>query len=135
MDSITPPPFADSLADLSISRVAEASRTMPKAEAQSSGCVHIEHTGPAGSENAKDESKTATQAAAMSSYRLLICLSVLGWSERDLARRTGRHQTSVVRWTKGLSPVPDEEAAWLEKLANFHAANPAPRAKPGNLLA
>ena len=63
----------------------------------------------------------------MSSYRLLVCLSILGWSERDLARRTKRHQTTIVQWTKDLSPVPGEEAAWLETLPRFHVANTAPQ--------
>ena len=63
----------------------------------------------------------------MSSYRLLVCLAILGWSERDLARRTDRRQTTVVRWVKGLSPIPSEEAAWLETLVAFHVAHPAPR--------
>jgi len=60
----------------------------------------------------------------MSSYRLLVCLTIIGWSDRNLARRTGRHQTIVVRWAKGLSPVPDEVATWLETLAAFHLAHP-----------
>ena len=63
----------------------------------------------------------------MSAYRLLICLAVLGWSERDLARRTGRHQTTVNRWTNGSSAVDGDTAAWLELLVAFHIAHPAPR--------
>jgi len=47
----------------------------------------------------------------MSSYRLLICLAIIGWSDRNLARRIGRPQTTVVRWAKGLSPVPGDVAA------------------------
>ncbi len=62
----------------------------------------------------------------MSSYRLLVCLAILGWSERELARRSDRHQTTITRWVKGLSPMPGEEAAWLETLAAFHVAHPAP---------
>ncbi len=131
MDSITPPALADSLAEQSVSGPTEASGTMPQATCRDRGCVHFEHAGPVGSENATGGPKPATQPAAMSSYRLLICLSILGWSERDLARRTGRHQTSVVRWTKGLSPVPGEEAAWLETLAAFHLAHPAPCLRQG----
>jgi len=67
----------------------------------------------------------------MSSYRLLVCLIILGWSERELARRAGRHQTTITRWIKGLSPVPGEEAAWLETLVAFHVAHPAPRCMAG----
>lgn len=65
----------------------------------------------------------------MSSYRLLVCLIILGWSERDLARRTDRRQTTIVRWVKGLSPVPGEVAAWLEVLVAFHIAHPAPQTR------
>lgn len=65
----------------------------------------------------------------MSSYRLLVCLVILGWSERELARRADRRQTTIVRWVKGLSPVPSEVAAWLETLGAFHIAHPAPRRK------
>ncbi len=66
--------------------------------------------------------------AVMSSHRLLVCLAILGWSVRELARRLACHQTTVMRWTGATSPVPDEVAAWLEALTSFHAAHPAPRA-------
>ena len=83
--------------------------------------------------------KPATAPVTMSSYRLLVCLAILGWSERELARRADRHQTTIVRWVKGLSPVPGEEAAWLETLVAFHMAHPAPRRRqadtqPGAVL-
>ena len=68
----------------------------------------------------------------MSAYRLLICLAVLGWS--DLARRTGRHQTTVNRWTNGSSAVDDDTAAWLELLVAFHIAHPAPRRRTGRVI-
>lgn len=67
----------------------------------------------------------------MSSARLLVCLAALGWPVRELARRTGNHQTTVVRWTQALSPVPDDVAAWLETLVAFFALHPAPRAARG----
>lgn len=63
----------------------------------------------------------------MSSYQLLICLVIVGWSVRDLAKRLGRHQTSVMRWANGTSSVPNEVATWLEKVAAFHSKHPAPR--------
>ncbi len=34
------------------------------------------------------QSRNAT-AAPMSAHRLLVCLAVIGWPERELARRTG----------------------------------------------
>ncbi len=65
----------------------------------------------------------------MSPHRLLVCLAVLGWSERELARRTGRHQTTIKRWTSGSGAVDDGTAAWLERLVAFHLAHPAPRTR------
>jgi len=62
----------------------------------------------------------------MSARRVLVCLAVLGWSERELARRTGRHQTTIKRWTGGSGAVDDGTAAWLERLVTFHLAHPAP---------
>ncbi len=67
----------------------------------------------------------------MSSYRLLVCLAVIGWIERELARRTGRLQMTVRRWTRGCSPVQADVAAWVEMLAAFHQAHPAPQAGEG----
>ncbi len=67
----------------------------------------------------------------MSPHRLLVCLAVIGWPERELARQTGRLQTTVRRWTGGRSPVPADVAAWVETLAALHRAHPAPRAGQG----
>lgn len=79
----------------------------------------IEHRGAASGAN--------TPVAPMSPRRLLVCLTVLGWPERELARRTGRHQTEVRRWVSGVSPVRGDVAAWLETLTAFHESYPAPR--------
>jgi len=67
----------------------------------------------------------------MSPHRLLVCLAVIGWPERELARRTGRQQTTARRWTGGQTPVPADVAAWVEALAAFHQAHPAPQAGEG----
>ena len=107
-------------------------KAAPEQESPSgNGCVHCEHTGPRAVRDTGKQAKPATAPAAMSSGRLLVCLLVLGWSVRDLARRLDRHQTTVVRWANGLSLVPDEVAEWLEALVACHLARPAPRsAKP-----
>jgi len=94
---------------------------------RSGRCVHSEHVGQTAGEREARQAEPTTPAAAMSSYRLLICLTIIGWSDRNLARRIGRQQTTVVRWAKGLSPVPGDVAAWLETLAAFHVAHPGPR--------
>lgn len=90
-------------------------------------CVHSEHSQAICSVAGELQLGDTPVPAKMSSYRLLICLVIVGWSVRDLARRLGRHQTSVMRWCNGLSPVPEEVADWLEKVVAFHAAHPAPR--------
>jgi len=95
-------------------------------------CVHFEHIGPAPrSRNSRSDTEPNAAGASMSSYRLLVCLAVIGWTERELARRTGRLQTTVRRWTTGRSPVQAEVAAWMETLAAFHQAHPAPQAGEG----
>ena len=99
---------------------------------QETVCVRFEHTGQGSRiENSKAAAEPNAAAAPMSPYRLLVCLAVLGWSERELARRTGRLQTIVRRWTNGQSPVPTDIAAWVETLAAFHRAHPAPWAGQG----
>lgn len=96
------------------------------------GCVQIEHAGSACCiENSTADAEPNAAAAPMSPHRLLVCLAVIGWPERELARRTGRLQTTVRRWTSGRSPVPPDVAAWVEMLAAFHRAHPAPRAGQG----
>ena len=58
----------------------------------------------------------------MPGHRLLLCLATIGWTERELARRAGRHQTTIVRWVRrGLD---DRRIAnRLEALAAAHEAN------------
>jgi hypothetical protein len=77
-------------------------------------CVQIGHTPP----------------SPMSPYRLGLCLLTLGWSERELARRTGEHRNTLRRWLAGESAVDPDVAAWLEVLMAVHLANPSPRRKP-----
>lgn len=92
-------------------------------------CVHFEHTLVAsGAAPCVQNEHIQAALPVMSPHRLLRCLIVLGWSERELAHRIGRHQTTVRRWTDGISLVDCEVAEWLEALARFHAAHPAPRA-------
>jgi hypothetical protein len=63
--------------------------TLSTLTAQDASCVQVEHTAD------------VRPMRPMSPHRLLVCLAVLGWSERELARRTGRHQTTIKRWTGG----------------------------------
>ncbi len=95
-------------------------------------CVQFERMGQS-ARIAGGEISTEPNAAAapMSPHRLLVCLAVIGWPERELARQTGRLQTTVRRWTGGRSPVPADVAAWVETLAALHRAHLAPRAGRG----
>ena len=90
-------------------------RRLPAPAAEGASCVHSEHVAD------------VPAARPMSSHRLLVCLAVLGWSERELARRIGRQQTTIRRWAGGRGAVDDDTATWLEALAAFHLAHPAPR--------
>ncbi len=107
--------------------------TQPLAFSDSAGttaaCVHFEHMEPTSRiKSSKADAEANAAVAPMSPHRLLVCLTVIGWPERELARRTGRLQTTVRRWTGGRSPVPADVAAWVETLAACHRAHPAPRA-------
>lgn len=118
-------PLAESLAEPSCSKAAGNDNISSQASHRKNGCVHYEHTELEVVDGVGLSPKPATAPATMSSYRLLVCLIILSWSERELARRADRHQTTITRWVKGLSPVPGEEAAWLETLAAFHVAHPS----------
>ncbi|BFL66273.1 hypothetical protein SKB0092_43520 (plasmid) [Roseomonas mucosa] len=83
--------------------------------AEDAACVQNEHGAQA-------------PAVAVSGARILSWLMTLGWTERELARRTGCHQTTVRRWINGATPMDAEVAAWLGMLAAFLAAHPGPRA-------
>ena len=63
----------------------------------------------------------------MTPGRLRECLAWLRWSQRGLAEALGCDDRLVRRWAAGTGPVPDEVAAWLERLAAAHAAMPAPQ--------
>ena len=88
-------------------------------------CVHCEHKGPLPTGTA-----VVPRPEPMPGYRILRCLAILGWSERELARRTGRHQTSIRRWIDGTAATDADVAEWLQLLAQFHRDHPAPRLSP-----
>ena len=63
----------------------------------------------------------------MTPDRFRDCLAVIGWSQRKLAERLDKDERQVRRWAAGEYAVPTEIAAWLERLAVTHEANPPPR--------
>ncbi len=63
----------------------------------------------------------------MSPRRLATILVTLGWSVRELARRSGEHRTTVMRWIDGTAAIDPERAECLERLEAVHLANPLTR--------
>jgi hypothetical protein len=57
-------------------------------------------------------------------------LAILCWSGSALGRAAGVREGSGQRWVSGRHSVPGEIVAWLEDLAAYHIAHPAPRAPP-----
>ena len=96
------------------------------AQHETTNCVHIEHK----PSNLPDCREVPPRMAAMSPYRIGLCLTTLGWSERELARRTGRHQTEVRRWILGTAMIDLNVAEWLTELEQFFRDHPAPRLRP-----
>ncbi len=62
-----------------------------------------------------------------SSARLLTLLTIIGWSQYDLARRAGRGRTTIQQWCEGRVRVDPAVGAWLETIAAYLTAHPAPR--------
>jgi transcriptional regulator with XRE-family HTH domain len=62
----------------------------------------------------------------MTSRTLADALRMIGWSQRELARRAGVDETRVRRWAAGKAPIPPALAAWLAKAAAWHAKHPPP---------
>ena len=121
------------LVEYIIGMAGDADRAARSDEAPGVGrCVHFEHTlsvhpvAEAGLCVQNEPLSSTRSIRVMSAHRLLFCLAMLGWGERDLARQLRRSQTSVRRWTNGLTVIPEDEAAWLEDLVAFHRAHPAP---------
>jgi hypothetical protein len=61
----------------------------------------------------------------MSPDRFRECLDAIGWTQRGLAARLDMNERQVRRWATGAT-IPDDIAAWLDRLANYHQRNPAP---------
>jgi DNA-binding transcriptional regulator YiaG len=63
----------------------------------------------------------------MTPTRLRECLDLLWLSQRGLATVLNRQEGTVRQWARGAVQIPDDVAAWLEKLARFHERNPPPK--------
>lgn len=58
--------------------------------------------------------------------RLRECLDALHWSQRGLATILNRPEGTVRQWARGAVRIPDDVAAWLDKLARYAEKNPPP---------
>ncbi|GBQ85584.1 hypothetical protein AA14337_3110 [Acetobacter malorum DSM 14337] len=62
----------------------------------------------------------------MSPQRLAICLEIMGWTLRVLARMLRKSEGTIRQWKNGSLPVPEDVAVWLEGLVAYMEANPPP---------
>lgn len=62
----------------------------------------------------------------MTPTRLRECLDALHWSQRGLATILNRPEGTVRQWARGAVRVPDDVAAWLDKLARYAVKHPPP---------
>jgi ribosome-binding protein aMBF1 (putative translation factor) len=69
----------------------------------------------------------ASASDSRGATRLRTALDRLHWSGRSLAAILGEDERKVRRWAAGAYDPPEIVLAWLERLAAFHDANPAPR--------
>lgn len=53
----------------------------------------------------------------MTPTRLRECLALLRWSQRGLADALQRPEGTVRQWARGTVRIPDDVAAWLERIA------------------
>ncbi len=70
----------------------------------------------------------------MTPDRFRACLHALSWSGRGLAGILAMDEREVRRWASGARVIPSSVAGWLERLAQFHEANPPPERPSGGRL-
>ena len=70
--------------------------------------------------------RSAPVGAMMTPTEFRVCLDLLAWSQRGLARLLDLDDRLVRRWASGANEVPEDVAGWLTTLAAFHAKYPAP---------
>lgn len=63
----------------------------------------------------------------MTPDRLRECLATVRWKQTHFAETVGRPESTVRQWLSGASRIPDDVAAWLDKLARYHDRNPPPQ--------
>lgn len=66
----------------------------------------------------------------MSPDLLKEALATIGWSARELARRTGRTDSAGGEWIAGRREIPQDVAAWLLRQCRRLNLDPPPRRQP-----
>jgi transcriptional regulator with XRE-family HTH domain len=62
----------------------------------------------------------------MTPARFTECRELIGWDRKQLARMLGCSDNTLRQMETGKQAVTAPLAAWLERLARYHARNPAP---------
>jgi transcriptional regulator with XRE-family HTH domain len=62
----------------------------------------------------------------MTPARLRACLTLLGWTQRGLARLLERPEGTIRQWARGVVQIPADVDAWLEERAQHAARHPPP---------
>ncbi|AQT06543.1 hypothetical protein A0U91_16175 (plasmid) [Acetobacter persici] len=62
----------------------------------------------------------------MTPQRLEVCLGIMGWTLRVLARMVKKSEGTIRQWKNGGLPVPEDVAAWLEGMVTHLEENPPP---------
>lgn len=62
----------------------------------------------------------------MTTHDIARCLTVLGWSVRELGRQLDVSPQQARLWATGERSMPPRAALWLRLLARFHRDHPPP---------
>lgn len=91
------------------------------------------HTAPVTTSNERCVQNVHMTPVNLSPARIRICLATIGWSERELSRRTGNHHNTVRRWLEeGLTDP--AMIGWLLSLEQLHRENPCPALSRPNIV-
>ncbi|GBQ70386.1 MULTISPECIES: hypothetical protein [Acetobacteraceae] len=75
----------------------------------------------------KNASSSESRASEMAGARLLLCITTLGWSERQAAEYCQMHRTAFRRCVEGTSRLAPDLAEWLLAREAAARALPCPR--------
>lgn len=62
----------------------------------------------------------------MTGANIPAALARIGWSRRELARRTGYDESTIRGWISGAQAAPTDVLSWLDDLAAYHLTHRPP---------